>query len=118
MPLELCMKRTLLSALCTGLLFGIAAASAGLVAHAAPLKSGPPSAVGLWEQADDDGRVNGWFQIYERDGVTEGKIVKIFPQSLHVALRGRFWIPPSNSAARLCLHPIVAEFNLGLVDIE
>lgn len=34
--------------------------------------------MGLWEQVDDDGRVGGWFQIYEREGLIEGKIVKMF----------------------------------------
>lgn len=35
---------------------------------------------GMWEQVNDDGKVGGWFHIYERGGVYEGKIVKIFPR--------------------------------------
>lgn len=44
---------------------------------AAPQRT-PPNVVGLWEQVDDDGRVGGWFHIYERDGIYEGRIVKVF----------------------------------------
>jgi uncharacterized protein (DUF2147 family) len=59
----------------------VAAALMGLwplAAHAAPQRAAP-TVVGLWEQVDDDGRVGGWFQIYDRgDGIYEGKIVKMF----------------------------------------
>ena len=34
----------------------------------------------MWEQVNDDGKVGGWFHIYERGGVYEGKIVKMFPR--------------------------------------
>ena len=53
------------------------AAAAG-VGSAAPL---PPqaSALGLWQQVDDDGHVGGWFLIIERNGVYEGRLVKAFP---------------------------------------
>jgi len=45
---------------------------------AEPQRPAPPSAVGLWEQVDDDGSVGGWFHIYERNGVYVGDLVKIF----------------------------------------
>jgi len=79
------MKNSTLSAIRTGLFV-----VAGIVAFAMPAaaqargpaqRQGPPSATGLWEQVDDDGRVNGWFHIYDRgDGIYEGKIVKTFPK--------------------------------------
>jgi len=38
-----------------------------------------PSAVGLWEQVDENsGRAESWFRIIEHDGVYEGTIVKMF----------------------------------------
>jgi uncharacterized protein (DUF2147 family) len=46
-------------------------------ADAAPQRA-MPTVAGLWEQVDDDGRVGGWFQIFERDGAFEGKIVRMF----------------------------------------
>ena len=40
-----------------------------------------PTAAGLWEQVDENsGKAESWFKISERDGVYEGKIVKIFPR--------------------------------------
>jgi uncharacterized protein (DUF2147 family) len=39
-----------------------------------------PTVEGVWEQVNDDGKVGGWFHIYERGGVYEGKIVKMFPR--------------------------------------
>jgi len=51
-----------------------------LVALAAvPLRAAETSAVGLWEQVDESsGKAESWFLIVERNGVYEGKIVKIF----------------------------------------
>ena len=51
-----------------------------LVALAAvPLRAAETSAVGLWEQVDESsGKAESWFRIVERNGVYEGKIVKIF----------------------------------------
>ena len=76
------MKQKMLSAIKIG-----SFAVAGLIAvmqvtavQAAPQRPGPPTVVGLWEQVDDDGKVGGWFHIYERDGIFEGKIVKMFPK--------------------------------------
>ena len=44
-----------------------------------PLGAAEPSAVGLWEQVDENtGKAESWFKITERNGVYEGTIVKIF----------------------------------------
>ena len=48
---------------------------------AALAHAGPPSSAGLWEQADENGRVGGWFLIFEHDGVYEGAIAKMFLES-------------------------------------
>ena len=63
-------------------LAGRVARPVGDGAASAPRRSAPPRrpSTGLWEQVDDDGTVGGWFHIYERDGVFEGKIVKMFPK--------------------------------------
>ena len=46
---------------------------------AVPLRAAETSAVGLWEQVDESsGKAESWFRIAERNGVYEGKIVKIF----------------------------------------
>jgi uncharacterized protein (DUF2147 family) len=51
-----------------------------LVALAAvPVRAAETSALGLWEQVDESsGKAESWFRITERNGVYEGKIVKIF----------------------------------------
>jgi uncharacterized protein (DUF2147 family) len=46
----------------------------------APVVAAEPSAAGLWEQADDKGKVEAWFLIAERNGVYEGTLVKSFPE--------------------------------------
>jgi Uncharacterized protein conserved in bacteria (DUF2147) len=38
-----------------------------------------PSVVGLWEQSDDNGRVQSWFIFSEKNGVYAGAIAKGFP---------------------------------------
>jgi uncharacterized protein (DUF2147 family) len=44
-----------------------------------PARAAEPSAVGLWEQVDENsGKAESWFKITERNGVYEGAIVKIF----------------------------------------
>lgn len=58
----------------------VACALAAAVPAAAQAQRPPAPVVGLWEQVDDDGRVGGWFHIYEREGVVEGKIVRMFPK--------------------------------------
>jgi Uncharacterized protein conserved in bacteria (DUF2147). len=59
-------------------LTGIVASLAAALAYAGPLRAAEPSAVGLWDQADEKGRVGGWFLIFEHDGVYEGAIAKMF----------------------------------------
>ena len=52
---------------------------AALGAAGFPLQAAEPSAVGLWEQVDENtGKAESWFKITERNGVYEGAIVKIF----------------------------------------
>jgi uncharacterized protein (DUF2147 family) len=36
------------------------------------------TAAGFWQQADDDGFVGGWFYFLERNGLYEGRLVKMF----------------------------------------
>ena len=44
-----------------------------------PLRAAEPTAVGLWEQVDENsGKPESWFKITEHNGVFEGTIVKIF----------------------------------------
>jgi Uncharacterized protein conserved in bacteria (DUF2147) len=38
----------------------------------------PKTAAGFWQQVDDDGFVGGWFFFVERNGLYEGRIVKMF----------------------------------------
>jgi uncharacterized protein (DUF2147 family) len=61
-------------------MFGLGvAALVGVVG--APLRAAEPSAAGLWEQVDErTGKAESWFRISERDGIYEGRIVKIFPR--------------------------------------
>ena len=68
--------RRLVARVGNGLFAGLVAGTlAGLSLTQAQPQRAAPSAVGLWEQVDDDGRVGGWFHIYERgDGVYEGPI--------------------------------------------
>jgi uncharacterized protein (DUF2147 family) len=56
----------------------IVASLMAVLAYAGPLREAEPSAVGLWEQADENGRVGAWFLIFEHDGVYEGAIAKMF----------------------------------------
>ena len=62
---------------------------AAVIAVTAPLlaslvfaaPAGEPSAVGLWEQVDENtGKAESWFRITEKNGVYQGQIVKIFPK--------------------------------------
>ncbi len=38
------------------------------------------TAAGVWQQADDQGRVGAWFYFAEKNGVFEGRLVKTFPK--------------------------------------
>lgn len=50
-----------------------------VAAAAFPVCAADPTATGLWEQVDENsGQPESWFRIEERNGVYEGKIVKIF----------------------------------------
>ena len=39
------------------------------------------TAAGFWQQVDDDGSVGGWFYFVEKNGVFEGRIVKMFKKA-------------------------------------
>ncbi len=53
----------------------------GVLIGALPLPAAEPSAVGLWEQVDENsGKAESWFKISERNGVYQGNIVKMFPK--------------------------------------
>jgi len=55
----------------------VAASGLGLT----PVQSAEPTAVGLWEQVDENsGKAESWFCITERNGVYYGTIVKMFPK--------------------------------------
>jgi uncharacterized protein (DUF2147 family) len=44
-----------------------------------PLHAADPTAVGLWEQVDENSnKPESWFKITERNGMYEGNLVKIF----------------------------------------
>jgi uncharacterized protein (DUF2147 family) len=45
---------------------------------AAPAANQFKTAAGFWQQVDDDGFVGGWFYFLERDGLYEGRLVKMF----------------------------------------
>jgi uncharacterized protein (DUF2147 family) len=55
----------------------VAALLTGLV-YAAPTPAAEPSAAGMWAQIYPDGRVGGWFLIFEDGGVYKGAIAKMF----------------------------------------
>jgi uncharacterized protein (DUF2147 family) len=57
----------------------IVTALLSLCLGAPPVDAQEPSAVGLWQQIDpESGKSDGWFYIYEHNGVYEGAIVKMF----------------------------------------
>jgi uncharacterized protein (DUF2147 family) len=44
-----------------------------------PAGAAEPSAIGLWEQVDENsGKAESWFRIIEHNGVYEGTIIKMF----------------------------------------
>ena len=58
----------------------LAAGVLGMLLLSTPLEAATPTAAGLWAQADNDGRVGGWFLLYENNGVFEGALAKMFPK--------------------------------------
>lgn len=52
-------------------------AAAAMIA-AAPVSAQERTVHGFWEQADDNGKVGGWFLMYERDGMFQGALVRAF----------------------------------------
>lgn len=49
-------------------------------ASATSTQNGEPTAAGLWQQVDENGKSQGWFLIAERNGVYEGRIAKMMMQ--------------------------------------
>jgi hypothetical protein len=47
---------------------------------AAPEPNQNKTAAGFWQETDPDGHVGGWFYFVERNGVFEGRLVKMFPK--------------------------------------
>lgn len=85
----------------------VASLMAGL-AYGVPLSVAEPSAVGMWAQIYPDGRVGGWFLIFENNGVYEGAIAKMFPR-------------PGENPNPICTHCTGDQKNtpsLGLVIIK
>ncbi len=46
----------------------------------APVAYDHKTAAGLWQEADDQGHIGGWFLFVEKDGLYEGRLVKMFKQ--------------------------------------
>ncbi len=72
------MRRSLREKLIASGVFALAAITVA-VATSIPLRAAGPTAVGLWEQVDENsGKAESWIKISELNGVYEGNIVKIF----------------------------------------
>jgi hypothetical protein len=69
---------------------------------------GEPSAAGMWEQVYPDGRVGGWFLIFQNGGLYQGAIAKMF-------------LKPGDDPNPICTHCTGDQKNqpsLGLVIIK
>jgi uncharacterized protein (DUF2147 family) len=67
-------KKSLHKSIAFGAVCGVA-----IIAGATGLRAQEPSAVGMWEQVDENtGKAESWFKITERNGIYTGNIVKIF----------------------------------------
>ena len=94
------MKLRILTLIVAGLLAGFA--------YAAPPPAAEPTAAGMWAQVYPDGRVGGWFLIFENNGVYEGAIAKMF-------------LKPGEDPHPICTHCTGDQKNqpsLGLVIIK
>lgn len=94
------MKLKFMTLVIAGLLAGLA--------YAAPEQANEPTAAGMWAQVYPDGRVGGWFLIFENNGVYEGAIAKMF-------------LKPGENPNPICAHCPGDQKNqpsLGLVIIK
>jgi uncharacterized protein (DUF2147 family) len=71
----------LLAVACVSLYAGLHAAPARAQGPGQPQAAQEPSATGVWQQVDEDGKVGGWFIIAEHGATYEGTIVKMFIES-------------------------------------
>ena len=57
----------------------MASAILGLALVSLPVHAATePTAAGFWQQADNAGRVGGWFYFWETNGLYQGRLVKMF----------------------------------------
>ena len=85
----------------------VASLMAGL-AYCDTLNASEPSAAGMWAQVYPDGRVGGWFLIFENNGVYQGAIAKMF-------------LKPGEDPNPICTHCTGDQKNtpsLGLIIIK
>ncbi|WP_294540697.1 DUF2147 domain-containing protein [uncultured Rhodoblastus sp.] len=64
-----------------GLLLAVLAALAFGGGRALAESPPGPSAVGFWQSTSDDGNPSGWFFFTEKNGVAEGRLVKMFKKA-------------------------------------
>jgi uncharacterized protein (DUF2147 family) len=61
-----------------GLFFAAAATIAVFATPGLAQTSGGASVVGFWQATFDDGSPSGWFYFTEKDGIAEGRLVKMY----------------------------------------